>query len=604
MTSETSTPTDVFLSRDDVVAAYQAILGRAPESDAAIALHMGHRTAADLITALAQSEEAKSVAKRQRSSATLAHFAPILLCEEPWSYEDLDAIVSQQLQGDLAQTWLKIDGGHKWLNYFDAYEKSLGRHVGRACNILEIGVYKGASLKLWKRYFGDGSQIVAIDIDPDCMKYQDTDSGIHVRIGSQDDGAFLARLIEEFGPFDVIIDDGSHIASHQIASFNHLFMNGLKDGGTYLIEDVETSYWGHRTGQLDVDTSIIDFAHGVVDLMHKPYSDHDYGFFLEQNAKTSRLSVPALTKHVEEVRFFDSIIVFEKRLRFPPVVKHVAVSAGAAAPWKIEAWNNYAARPSSVELSGESLARDHLNRDRYLDLMGRILTNMIYQDPSNNPENFGPFQAEIRTEGKDWPVQAHTMAGLKRLTNVRNLVQRAIDEGTPGHFAETGVWRGGCCIMMRAVLAANNVGDRKVYALDSFEGLPPPNTALYPQDAGLFLNEYTEFEVGLEQVKDHFSRYGLLDDQVEFVQGYFENTLPVFEAGPFALLRLDGDLYESTILALDHLYPKLSPGGFVVIDDYGCIPQCRQAVDDFRTRHGIAAPLTWVDWTGVWWQKT
>jgi O-methyltransferase/8-demethyl-8-(2,3-dimethoxy-alpha-L-rhamnosyl)tetracenomycin-C 4'-O-methyltransferase len=269
------------------------------------------------------------------------------------------------------------------------------------------------------------------------------------------------------------------------------------------------------------------------------------------------------------------------------------------APRSYEALPNFA----QAEIAKGS-AIDIANRERYLDLMAKILTNMIYQDPSNNPENTGPFVADNRIEGRDWPVQAHTMAGLKRLTSLRRLVQRTLDEGVAGHFAETGIWRGGCCIMMRAVLAANGVKNRNVYAFDSFEGLPKPNEALYPADKGLMLNEYTEFEVGLEQVKDNFSRYGLLDDQVKFVKGYFENTLPTFTDGPFALLRLDGDLYESTILALEHLYPKLSPGGFVVIDDYGCIPQCAKAVDDFRSKHAIDDPLTWVDWTGLWWRKS
>ena len=203
----------------------------------------------------------------------------------------------------------------------------------------------------------------------------------------------------------------------------------------------------------------------------------------------------------------------------------------------------------------------------------------------------------------DWPVVAHTMVGKQRLTNVRQLAQRAIDEGIPGDFIETGIWRGGCCIMMRAVLAANGVKDRKVYGFNSFEGLPPPRPELYPADKGLDLSVYQQFEVSLEQVRDNFGRYGLLDDQVVFVKGYFQETLPSFEGGPFALLRFDGDLYESTYLSLEHLYPRLSPGGFIIIDDYGCIPQCAQAVEDYRARFGIAEPLRKVDWTGAGRQK-
>src|SRR5437870_2385450 len=113
-------------------------------------------------------------------------------------------------------------------------------------------------------------------------------------------------------------------------------------------------------------------------------------------------------------------------------------------------------------------------RDLYLDLLVKILTNTIYRDPSTHPLNRGPFQAELRTAGEDWPLLAHTMVGVHRLENLRQLAQRAIDERVPGDFIETGVWRGGCCILLRGLLAAYGITDRKVYAADSFAGLPAP----------------------------------------------------------------------------------------------------------------------------------
>jgi O-methyltransferase/8-demethyl-8-(2,3-dimethoxy-alpha-L-rhamnosyl)tetracenomycin-C 4'-O-methyltransferase len=228
---------------------------------------------------------------------------------------------------------------------------------------------------------------------------------------------------------------------------------------------------------------------------------------------------------------------------------------------------------------------------------------MIYGDPSTNPTNAGPFQPELRSEGLDWPAVAHTMVGVHRLQNVRELAQRVIDEKIPGDFMETGVWRGGCCILMRGVLAASGIKDRKVYAADSFAGLPPPNPELYPQDKGWNLHEHKELAISLEQVKDNFSRYGLLDEQVVFVKGLFNDTLPSLQAGPFSLIRLDGDLYESTYVALEALYPKLSPRGFVIIDDYKLILPCQQAVTDYRARMGITAPVHDVDWNAIWWQK-
>jgi O-methyltransferase/8-demethyl-8-(2,3-dimethoxy-alpha-L-rhamnosyl)tetracenomycin-C 4'-O-methyltransferase len=242
-------------------------------------------------------------------------------------------------------------------------------------------------------------------------------------------------------------------------------------------------------------------------------------------------------------------------------------------------------------------------RELYLDLLIRILTNMIYGDPSTNPMNAGPFQPELRSKGLDWPAVAHTMVGVDRLQNVRELAQRAIDENIPGDFIETGVWRGGCCILMRGILAAHGIKDRKVYAADSFAGLPPPNPELYPQDKGWNLHEHEELAISLEQVKDNFSRYGLLDEQVVFVKGLFNDTLPSLQAGPFSLIRLDGDLYESTYVALEALYPKLSPRGFIIVDDYKLILPCQQAVTDYRARMEITASLQDVDWNAIWWQK-
>jgi O-methyltransferase len=251
--------------------------------------------------------------------------------------------------------------------------------------------------------------------------------------------------------------------------------------------------------------------------------------------------------------------------------------------------------------------RDDLLRERqhqralYLDLLVKTLTNVIYGDPSIFPGQTG-FDPKQRDVGGDWPSVGHTMVGVARLTNLKQLTQRTIDERTPGDYIETGVWRGGCCILMRAVLEANQIRDRRVYVADSFAGLPPPNPDKYPVDAGDALHTYRELAIPIEQVRANFSAYGLLDDQVVFVPGFFQDTLPTLNAGPFSLIRLDGDMYESTIVALNSLYPKLSSGGFVIIDDYA-LGGCRAAVDDFRRDHGITAAVETVDWTGIWWQK-
>ncbi len=242
-------------------------------------------------------------------------------------------------------------------------------------------------------------------------------------------------------------------------------------------------------------------------------------------------------------------------------------------------------------------------RDLYLDLLIKVLANTIYQDASIHPSNTGPFQADLREVGRDWPAIAHSMIGVRRLENVRDLVQRALDDGIPGDLIETGVWRGGCCILMRGVLKANGVTDRKVFVADSFEGLPSPNAEVYPADVDMDLHLYPELAVSLEQVKANFSQYDLLDDQVVFLKGFFKDTLPSLQSGPFSVIRLDGDLYESIYLSLEALYPKLSPGGFVIVDDANFLPPCQEAVRDYRAQNNITADMHEVDWSASWWQK-
>jgi O-methyltransferase len=109
--------------------------------------------------------------------------------------------------------------------------------------------------------------------------------------------------------------------------------------------------------------------------------------------------------------------------------------------------------------------------------------------------------------------------------------------------------------------------------------------------------------VSVDEVKANFQRYGLLDDQVRFLVGWFRDTLPTAPIERLAIARLDGDMYESTIQALDALYPKLSVGGYLIVDDYGAIASCKQAIDDFRAAHQIDDKIHEVDWTGIYWQR-
>lgn len=211
-----------------------------------------------------------------------------------------------------------------------------------------------------------------------------------------------------------------------------------------------------------------------------------------------------------------------------------------------------------------------------------------------------------RTErefGLGWPKHAETMSGLRRLDNVEECVADVVRQGVPGDLIEAGVWRGGTTILMRGLLAAYGDDERKVWAADSFQGLPKPNAQTFPADAGLDYTGHTELWVGEQQVRANFARYGLLDDRVEFLPGWFKDTLPGAPVERLAVMRLDGDLYESTLDALDALYPRLSVGGYCIIDDYGALEACRRAVDDYRATHGITEELRPVDWTGAYWQR-
>jgi O-methyltransferase len=210
--------------------------------------------------------------------------------------------------------------------------------------------------------------------------------------------------------------------------------------------------------------------------------------------------------------------------------------------------------------------------------------------------------AEIYQKGGDWPVRAHTMIGLQRLDNLLFCVETAINDGIPGDLIETGVWRGGACIFMRAILKAYGDTSRTVWVADSFAGLPPPNVLAYSADAGDEHHTYDFLGVSAQQVEENFRRYNLLDRQVKFLKGWFKDTLPGAPIDRLAVLRLDGDMYESTIQALGSLYHKLSPGGFVIIDDYFLGP-CRQAVSDFRSANGINEPIIDIDGTGVFWRR-
>jgi len=254
-----------------------------------------------------------------------------------------------------------------------------------------------------------------------------------------------------------------------------------------------------------------------------------------------------------------------------------------------------AMRPLLRQQNKLSVSKNLTPVELYLDLMKSALMDLIYE---NNPTVFS-----LRVSGRDRGGRGLTLIGMKRLDNIALLMNDVLQRHIPGDFIEAGAWRGGATIFMRAVLKAQGITDRRVWVADSFEGLPPPDEKAYPADKGMALNKDNLFAVSLQDVQDNFARFGLLDAQVRFLKGWFKDTLPNAPIDKLAVLRVDADMYESTMEALVSLYPKLSPGGYVIIDDFGCFEACAKAVKDFREKHGIRAPIISIDWTGAYWQK-
>lgn len=259
----------------------------------------------------------------------------------------------------------------------------------------------------------------------------------------------------------------------------------------------------------------------------------------------------------------------------------------------------------------------HDFRDAYLELLKRSLCDLLapqtfsavpQDDGSVVAEPLAADQLDRRLDGRDWPLNGTTMVGLRRLDAVQRCIEQIARDRVPGDVIETGVWRGGTSILMRAALRAHGLADRDVWLADSFEGLPAPNAEEYPADVRpeqwANLHGFGFLAVSEEEVRAAFERYGMLDERVRFLRGWFSDTLPTMRGRSWSLLRLDGDMYESTIVALENLYDGLSVGGFVMVDDYGAIPPCKQAVDDFRRARGIDDELHVVDWTGAWWRRS
>jgi hypothetical protein len=201
----------------------------------------------------------------------------------------------------------------KYENYFEIYERFLGRYRGKSPRIVEIGIQHGGSLQLWQDYFGDDTTVIGVDILPACKDFER--HNVKVFIGDQSDPTFLDFLSRAIGTVDAIIDDGSHIPAHQIASFETLFYNNLSEnGGIYIVEDCHTSYWPRYGGGLRRKGSFVEYSKDICDTVNGWHADD------------SRLSQRRGLELIKSVNFFSGVVVFEKyRMTSPRLL-----SAGVA----------------------------------------------------------------------------------------------------------------------------------------------------------------------------------------------------------------------------------------------------------------------------------
>lgn len=257
-----------------------------------------------------------------------------------------------------------------------------------------------------------------------------------------------------------------------------------------------------------------------------------------------------------------------------------------------------------------STVENNVCRDLYLDLLKKSISDTLYKaEPDVDRETLEKYVSGFISHYING--RAVTMLPRRRLDHLQTCVAEIERNHIPGDLIETGVWRGGATILMRALLRVYGNQERTVWVADSFEGLPEPDASRFPKEAKVFHGPtiqrgYKKMAATLEEVRANFEAYGLLDQQVRFLKGWFKDTLPGLPVTRLALMRLDGDYYEGTMDALLNLYDKLSVGGIVIIDDYGedLWTECRQAVDRFRAEQGIVDPLIAVDSKCFWWRRT
>jgi len=238
------------------------------------------------------------------------------------------------------------------------------------------------------------------------------------------------------------------------------------------------------------------------------------------------------------------------------------------------------------------------DRDAYVDLLKRSITNYHYLGQEASFEQFrcvSHYDMDQSEWKIDRSVQPTTLLRKGQLDLIEQAVVAIEAARVPGDYIEAGVWRGGVIILLRALLGAYDIADRKVFAADSFAGIPL-NTRAQNDPVDQWSDRWV---AGLDEVKRNIERFGMLDERVRFVPGFFADTLHMLATERFSLIRLDSDSYDSVETSLEHLYPRLSDGGIVIIDDWH-LPGCRMAVTDYRDYFGITDPIYEHDANAYW----
>lgn len=217
---------------------------------------------------------------------------------------------------------------NKIAHYLPVYERAFGRQMAKKqqVRLLEIGVSFGGSLELWRAYFSRADVVVGIDANPNCAQFDNPERNTHVRIGAQQDTEFLASVVKEFGPFDIILDDGSHIPSYTLQSFQYLFLNGLADGGVYMVEDLHTCYSDDCPSpeQDDGTPQFVDVVKHLIDVMHAHYRQTPTGDEFSDSFEPgnpgyrSEFTVPLATTLISSIEIHDAIVAIHKGRRELP----------------------------------------------------------------------------------------------------------------------------------------------------------------------------------------------------------------------------------------------------------------------------------------------